>query len=408
MNNNKPIIEKLAKQYDSFYIYDEKIILRQIQKLHAHFPGIDFLYSIKCNANPDVVKCILANGLGADAASAREVRAAAAAGLEKKDIFYSAPGKSMKDIEETMDSAVLIADSINEIARIQAASQKKGIVAEIGLRINPAFSFYGEHAAASKFGIDEAEAIAFLEKNDCDHVKVTGIHVHLKSQELNAEVLARYYGHVLQLAKRIQNANPAPLEFINMGSGMGIPYRETDAPLDMEMLGEKVKGLLTQFRAAFPTARVLIETGRFVTGQAGVYVTTVADRKRSCGKTYIILHNTLNGFIRPSLARLIAHYSADGSPKGSEPLFTDVDAFQFIPLKESAHMEKVDLVGNLCTAADVIAEDIWMPVLECGDAVMITNAGAYAAALSPMQFSSQGRIREFFVSVGDNTMQEAT
>ena len=122
------------------------------------------------------------------------------------------------------------------------------------------------------------------------------------------------------------------------------------------------------------------------------------DRKESCGKIYIILKNTLNGFARPSLARLVEHYASRSQLSGCEPLYTGRESFSFTTLKNDiSDIERVSLVGNLCTSTDVIAEDISIQHLERGDIVIINNAGAYAAALSPMQFSSQEIPKEFFI-----------
>lgn len=399
MEFNKDIIKEQAKQYDSFYLYDERQIMAQTQKLKAHFPDILFLYSIKCNSNQKVLNSIFSQGFGADAASAGEVEKALAAGLKKENIYYSAPGKSMEDIKRTIRSSILIADSINELNRIQLAAEQMNIIADIGIRINPRFSFYGGKGTPSKFGIDEEQAIAWMKENHFSHLNITGIHVHLRSQELEAGILAAYYKNILALAKRIQEVNPAPLSFINMGSGMGIPYAADSAPLNIDALSNSFTKALHCFQKAFPATRIIIETGRYIVGKAGIYATKVVDRKVSYGKTYILLKNTLNGFIRPSLARLVAHYALDDLPKGSEPLFTGTDAFQFIALSEKKPFEKVYLVGNLCTATDVIAEDILMPYLECNDIIVITNAGAYAAVLSPMQFSTQPRPTELFLNL---------
>ena len=142
----------------------------------------------------------------------------------------------------------------------------------------------------------------------------------------------------------------------------------------------------------------MIEVGRYAVCKSGLYVTKVMDKKTSHGTTYLILKNTLNGFIRPSLAKLVEHYAVEETPASSEPLFTARDAFQFLTLKDEAPSETVTLVGNLCTATDVIAENIPMPHLECGDTVIITNAGGYAAVLSPLQFSSQERPAELFLT----------
>ncbi|MDC7289089.1 alanine racemase [Blautia schinkii] len=395
----KDIVKEQAEKYDSFYLYDESQIVEQIQKLKEHFPDVWFLYSVKCNCNSSVLHSVFSQGFGADVASAGEVERVLDAGLGKESIYYSAPGKSTEDIKDAIQNSVLIADSIDEVERIQTIAEQMNMVAEIGLRINPNFSFNGNQGMPSKFGIDEEQAITFIKEQDFTNIKITGIHVHLRCQELNADILATYYENILNLSKRIQEVNPEPFTFINMGSGMGIPYADGDTPLNIDKLGRLVHKSLSAFRDTFPNTKIMIETGRFIVAKAGIYVTKVVDRKVSYGKTYIMLKNTLNGFIRPSLARLIAHYSAEQSPKGSEPLFTSIDAFQFIALSDKTPLEQVDLVGNLCTATDVIAEDITMPYLECGDILIITNAGAYAAVLSPMQFSTQPQPVELFVNL---------
>ena len=401
---DKLMIEKLAEQYDSFYLYDEEKILEGMQTLQSHFPLVSFLYSLKCNSNPHVLECVFANGFGADAASAGEVMLARENGVDKGRVFYSAPGKTVKDIEKTVNSSVIIADSIDEIRRIQSIAEKMKITADIGIRVNPGFSFCSKNGLPSKFGIDEEQALAFLRRNECANVRIKGIHVHLRSQELNAQVLSDYYDNILLLTERMQKAVPEPFEWINMGSGMGIPYSVNEKPLAVEELGKHVNVSLVNFKKDFPDVRIYIETGRYVVGKAGLYVTKVIDRKLSRGKTFIILKNTMNGFVRPSLARLVAQYSTEVSPPGSEPFFTGTDAFQFIALKEGRSDESVTLAGNLCTATDVIAENIRMPHLEYGDLVAVTNAGAYAAVLSPMQFSSQERPAELFVTKEGNVL----
>lgn len=249
---DKEIVEEQAKRYDSFYLYDERKIVDSIRRLKQHFPNIEFLYSIKCNSNPYVINSVFAQGLGADAASAGEVRKAVAAGQKKEKIYYSAAGKSMEDIESTMESAVLIADSIEEIKRIQFAAKHRNLVVEIGIRINPNFSFYKNEGMTSKFGIDEEEALAFLRENRFPNVRVTGIHVHLRSQELNTELLARYYENVLELARRVQKVTDVSLDYVNMGAGMGIPYAVKDRALNLKELGQSVEAAVAGSVRNFP------------------------------------------------------------------------------------------------------------------------------------------------------------
>ena len=174
---------------------------------------------------------------------------------------------------------------------------------------------------------------------------------------------------------------------------------KTEKPLDLVKLGASAAEEFKQFKHKFPNTELLIETGRFVVGDSGSYVTRVLDKKISHGTTYLILQNTLNGFVRPSIERLVAHYSKEKNPIGCEPLFTCKNAFEFQPLTDNIGRETVTLVGNLCTSSDIVAENIEMPCMEPDDSIIISNAGAYGAVLSPMQFSSLNKPQEFFLTL---------
>lgn len=398
------LIRGLAARYDSFYLYDGKRIAERAAHLQQVFSPVEFLYSVKCNPNRQILNTLFSRGFGADAASLGEVLLSADCGLAKDRIYFSAPGKTERDIAEALDKAVLIADSLDEIGRIDNAAKARGVTAEIGLRINPDFSFSGEGGHPSKFGIDEAAALDFVQNSPYANIRVTGIHVHVKSQELDGAVLAAYYGRMLRLARRFA-AVCGPLAYVNMGSGIGVAYADTDRELDLEALYAAVAEPLAAFRADFPDTRLFIETGRYATCRSGVYVTKVVDRKVSHGKTYVLLKNTLNGFIRPSLAMMVSQYAALSEAKSWEPLFTCAGAFRFTALKQGAATERVTLVGNLCTGTDVIAEDLPMPRLEYGDLIVIDNAGSYAAVLSPMQFASQDRPAELFLTADGQLLE---
>lgn len=390
---------------DNFYLYDERIIHGNIACLQNSFPQIKFLYSIKCNSNKHVLRSIFRQGLGADAASAQEVLLANECGLTKNDIYYSAPGKTINDIQCVLDKAIIITDSINELMMIDKLAKELGRTIETGIRINPDFSFYSANAQASKFGIDEKQVIDFIKNKQAPHIKICGIHVHLKSQELNPLVLKKYYENVLDLAEKFSTIC-GELQYVNMGSGIGIQYTDTNTPLNVTELAASIKNKMTEFQSNHPDTLLMIETGRYIVGESGFYVTTVLDKKISRGKTFIILKNTLNGFIRPSLEQMVNHYSQNESPDMYEPLFSYKNAFKFLPLTRNASpAEKVTLAGNLCTALDIIAEDIELPLLVPGDKIMITNAGAYAAVLSPMQFASQEKPKELFAAA-DGTILE--
>ncbi len=395
---NKEAILNISKQNDSFYLYDQKIIKQNINTLTQNFEGVKFLYSVKANPNPYILDTIFKSGFGADAASSNEVLTCFEKGLLKQDILYSAPGKTPEDIEKTIDKSIIIADSLGEIQRINDVAKSKKIKVKIGVRINPPFSFSGSSAVCSKFGIDIDQFFDnFSELEKFDNIDIVGIHVHSKSQELDAGIIERYYNNMFSLAKSVVEKLKKPLEFINMGSGIGIPYSIKDMPCDTEYLGNAMAKLVAEFKKQYSDTTIYIETGRFLVGKSGVYATKVLDKKVSCGKTFVILANTLNGFIRPSIIQFVSSYAVQEIILPCEPIFTSKDAFQFEALANSNKTETVTLVGNLCTSADVVAPDITLPMLEMGDVVVMTNAGSYAAVLSPKQFSFSNETKEFFL-----------
>ncbi|MDD7306038.1 MAG: diaminopimelate decarboxylase [Peptoniphilaceae bacterium] len=392
------LIKSQAQIDDSFYLYSQKEINKRIDQLQKYFPEIEFIYSMKCNSNPFVTKSIFNRSLGADAASAGEVRLASYLGLKKDKIYYSAPGKSNKDIERSIKDATIIADSLGEIEKIDRICKDLGIIENIGLRINPDFSFYSKEKTSSKFGIDQDQVLDFLHNNKYSHIRISGIHVHLHSQELDPDWLINYYKNVLNLAEKIAKEIKKELDFVNMGSGIGIDYSIDDRPIDLEYLAKESNKLIKKFRDKYKNTKIIIETGRFLVGKAGLYVSKVIDKKVSNGKTYVILKNTLNGFIRPAIEEFVSTLSADKKVKAWEPLFTGKGSFQYKVINKTKEKERVNLVGNLCTATDMIAEDIEIERLEPGDLLLINNAGAYAAVLTPMQFASLEKPVEYLLS----------
>lgn len=396
-------ISRIAEKCDSFYLYDKRSIIERITKLKMAMPFVDFLYSVKCNHNPNVLDTMFSHGFGADAASAGEVLAALDHGTLPENIYFSAPGKSAKEIEAVWKKANLIADSLHEIELIEKIAASKEEAINIGVRINPETAFDGGIGVSSKFGIDEEPLITYLTASQCPHVHIMGIHVHQRSQELNTKVIADYHRRIIDLATRVEAATGTELAYINLGSGIGIPYADRDEEVDLSLLSKSLKNAVGERKT-----RILIEVGRYAVGKSGYYAMKVMDRKISRGKTFIILKNTLNGFLRPSIARLTEYYAGDRECLGREPLYTGRYSFSFTAIgKESAPRETVDLVGNLCTATDVIAENIDMPYLEPGDVVVINNAGAYSAVLSPMQFSSQERPEEYFLGMDGTEFRAA-
>ena len=387
----------LARQHAPCYLYEYDVMRRQVETLRRTFPQYDLLYSIKANPFPPVVRALSGLGLGADAASAPEVLLSRRCGMAREDIFFSAAGKTDAALEAAWDEGEIIADSLGEVARIGALCEKKGQRRAIGVRMNPAFGMGGGPGVSSKFGIDEEDLPRLKALLDTLPVTVEGIHVHLKSQNLDADVLGGCYRDSWALAKRVWDALDCEMRYVNFGSGVGVAYDEGfERPMDLAVLKTYTDAIAAD-NAATMKARLMIETGRFPTAQAGTYWLRVVDKKTSRGKTYVIVENCMNGLQKPAIAAMLRHELGGAAPAPYEPLFTSDWAFPIIAHGDGGVTETVDIVGNLCCAADVLAEGFTGPRLMAGDLIEVRNAGAYACTLTAQRFSSHQPPRELLV-----------
>ena len=252
---------------------------------------------------------------------------------------------------------------------------------------------------AGKFGIDEAA----LWNADLSGLNIVGIHVHAKSQELSADVLAHYYENMFSLIERVQQHLGVTLRFANFGSGLGIPFAPGEEPLDVEGLGKRFQEMYQACAQKWPQLKILIESGRYIVGKSGTYVTRVLDKKVSHGKTFVLLYGTLNGFARPAVGEMVR--SLSDHPFPYEPIFTHVQASALLPLTDHTDTETVTLAGNLCTSADIIARDITLPRMEIGDGLALDNAGCYAAVMTPMQFAFLTPPAQLFLTADGRVME---
>ena len=380
---------KILKKNAPCYVYDKTQIVARCRELKRVMPPeIKLLYSVKANPFVPVVKTIISEGFGADAASAGEVLLVAdVCGLSHDRIFFSAPGKSEEDISEAWKKCVFIADSFSELKKLDSFAAKGGIRLAVGIRVNPTFSMDDNSAVSSKFGIDEELLIQNTMR--FSHLEIAGIHTHLQSQILNVQKLSMYYQNCYALAERLQGVSGIGLRFINFGSGLGTVYDpEKDHAPELSILGQTMQELVLQNKKRLQ-AELYLETGRFLTCNAGTYYTCVVDRKESRGKTYLIVQNAMNGFLRPTVAELLRQNAGEFPQRGQEPLYTSGSACRISVVGRQGNTETVDVVGNLCTALDVMARGIRLPRAEIGDILAVSNAGSYGYSLSLQLFSTQ-------------------
>lgn len=391
---------EFIKSHVPCYLYSIPEIIEHCTSLRDAMPGFELLYSVKTNPYPEILKTVAAEGFGSDAASAREVELSQENGILPGNIYYSAPGKTKSDIDRCIDKSIIIADSLSEIMAIDEIAKKKNLKIKIGIRINPDFSMESDSIVSSKFGIDIEkmdEIKSLLER--CFNLQIGGIHVHIKSQVLDPEKLGYYYDRCFEMAKILKEESGIDIEFINFGSGIGTVYDTSrEKPLDLVRLSQFAEGIAKKNSATLK-AKLLIESGRFIVCSAGKYYTEIVDIKESRGIKYLMVTNGMNGFMRPAIANLLKKNSFGNDIPGQEPLYTCSNAFGYRILTGEREEETVNVVGNLCTSLDVIAENIRLKKAKIGDILEISNAGSYAYSLSPLLFSSHEIPKQYFLDV---------
>ncbi|WP_236786126.1 diaminopimelate decarboxylase family protein [Anaerococcus ihuae] len=388
-------INEFVRENAPCYIYQKDVIDKSCQILKEKFKNVEFLYSIKANPFMPVIKTIRENKIGSDAASSNEVLLSIEAGMEKNQIYYSAPGKTMEDLKKAWGKCVFIADSFHELDLLDDLAKKHGEILEVGLRINPNYSMKDKKAHPSKFGVDEDKIFDFSWKYK--NLKLVGLHVHVQSQILDTNLLSNYYKNTYDLALKFSKLDFVDLKFINFGSGIGVSYdKKNEKDVDLDILSKTMKDLYEKNKNELG-AKFLIESGRFLVMNSGTYYTPVIDKKYSQGKTYLVVKNAMNGFVKASMKEMLKDALGKECEKAFEPLYTGINQCEFEIIGDSLEKEKVDIGGHLCTSLDLLARDIELKKAEIGDILKITNAGAYSYSISILNFASHNLPKEFLI-----------
>ena len=371
------------------FVYSSDTILARMSALRAAMPKrLKIHYAMKANPFRAVVNFMDELVDGFDIASMGELTAILSMGPLPGQISFAGPGK--RDIE--LDMAVrtgvtLNIESANEAKRALAVGSKRGITPRLAIRVNPDFEMRGSGmkmgGGAKPFGVDQAEVPALARKIIAAEAEWRGLHIYTGSQALDVDTVIETQANVLSLAAQLSDEIGAPLPHLNMGGGFGIPYFDKDQPLDIGKIGAALEERFADLPTVLQDTEFAIELGRYLVGEAGVYLTRIVDRKVSHGVTYLVtdggLHHQLaaSGNFGTVVRR---NYPAAIATKfGAEP------------------EEEVNIVGCLCTPLDRLADQAMMPRADVGDIVAIFCAGAYGASASPATFLGQGPAREMLV-----------
>ncbi len=322
---------------------------------------------------------------GFDTASAGELGKVANLGLP---ISFAGPGKRDQELETAIRAGVTInLESEGEADRALAICGREGLTPKLAVRVNPPFGLKGSGqkmgGLPSPFGVDHDRAAALIRRIIDSGADWRGLHVFAGSQALHADALVELQRDTVDLAASIaEEAGHAPPE-VNLGGGFGIPYFAKDQPLDIEAVGEALAGTLAERPKILADTQFAIELGRWLVGEAGVYLTRIIDRKVSRGRTFLVTDGGLQH-------QLAASGNFGQLLRRNYPVAI---AGRFAAAAE----EEVTVTGCLCTPFDLLADEVMLPRAEVGDLVAIFCAGAYGLTASPTAFLSQPMAREMIV-----------
>ena len=361
-----------------FYAYDRSLMRQRVAMLKATLPAsIKLHYAMKANPMPAVVGLMVGLVDGIDVASAGELKVALDAGADPAEISFAGPGKRDVELRQAVAARVLInVESMREVTALAPISRELGLPARVAVRVNPDFELKGSGmkmgGGPKQFGIDVDLVPEMLVRIQDAGLAFEGFHLFAGSQNLKAESICEAQQKSYALALRLAQACPQPVRFLNLGGGFGIPYFPGELPLDLAPIAANLADLAERARRELPLAQLVIELGRYLVGEAGVYVTRIIDRKVSRGQVYLVTDGGLNH-----------HLSASGNfgqvVRKNYPVTIGNRA-------DAAQRETASVVGPLCTPLDLLADRMQLPAAGEGDLVVVFQSGAYGASASPQAF----------------------
>jgi diaminopimelate decarboxylase len=337
---------------------------------------------------PEVVKHLAGLVDGLDIASAGELKIALASGIPPAAISFAGPGKTDAELDRALAAGIVVnLESEGEMERLAAIGKRAGIRPRVNVRVNPDFELKSSGmkmgGGPKQFGVDAERVPAMLRRIGELPLDFQGFHIFSGAQNLRAEAIAEAQRKTVDLALRLAADAPAPVRILNIGGGFGIPYFPGDERLDVALLGRNLAGILHGLDSHLPQAQVVLELGRFLVGEAGVYVCRVIDRKISRGHVFLVTDGGLHH-----------HLAASGN-------FGQVIRKNY-PAVVGNHVrgndrENVSVVGPLCTPLDLLVDNMEMAKAGPGDLVAIYQSGAYGLTASPLRFLDHPPPAEAFV-----------
>lgn len=361
-----------------FFAYDRGLLDARVATLRAALPDeVELSFAMKANPMPALVHHLAGQVDRIDVASALEMRTALDSGIRPDRVSFAGPGKVAAEIRQAVAAGIIVEiESATELARVAAAGESLGLTPTIAVRVNPDFAVKGSGmrmgGGPQQFGIDAEQVPEVLATASQLDVDVLGFHIFAGSQNLNAEIIAEAQRRTVDLVGELAEHLPGELRYLNLGGGFGIPYTEKDQPLDLDAVARNLHELVGVISSRFPHASPVIELGRYIVGECGVYVTQVVDRKVSRGRTFLVVDGGM-------------HHQLAASGNFGQAIRRNYPLVVGNRVTETAD-EGVNVVGCLCTPLDLLGHDVPLPPAAIDDLIVIFQQGAYGLTASPTAF----------------------
>jgi diaminopimelate decarboxylase len=371
------------------YAYDRELVRRRIREVREALPPpVRLHYAVKANPMPALVQFVAGLVDGLDVASGAEMQVALNGGMSAARISIAGPGKSTDELARAVAAGIVInLESARELERVARLGADLGLRPPVAVRVNPDFELKSSGmkmgGGAKQFGIDAERVPELLGEIARAPVEFVGFHIFWGSQNLSAVAICEAQRKSVALAVSLSRHAPAPVRKLNIGGGFGIPYFPGERALELQPIGENLATLVLDAARELPGAELVVELGRYLVGEAGIYVCRVVDRKESRGQVFLVtdggLHHHLAAsgnfgqVIRKNYPVVIAH-RVSGKPR-----------------------EVASVVGPLCTPLDLLADRMELARADVGDLVVVLQSGAYGLTASPSAFLSHPPAAEVLV-----------
>ncbi|WP_288016322.1 pyridoxal-dependent decarboxylase, exosortase A system-associated [Blastomonas sp.] len=371
------------------FVYSSDMLRARVASLRAVMPDrLSIHYAMKANPFAPVLELMASLVDGIDIASAGELKLATSAGMDPANISFAGPGKRDRDLEAAIAAGVTLnLESEGEADRALAIGERIGVQPRLAVRVNPDFDLRGSGmrmgGGAKPFGIDAERVPALVQHILAAGAHWRGFHIFAGSQALDADAIIETQGKTLDLAAQLSDAVGHSPEHLNLGGGMGIPYFPGDVPVDIAKVGGALAERFADLPPVLADTHFAMELGRWLVGEAGVYLTRIVDKKTSHGELYLVTDGGLHH-------QLAASGNFGTVVRRNYPVAI---ASRF----DAQASEEANVVGCLCTPLDRLADKALLPEAQVGDLVAVFCAGAYGATASPADFLGHGKAAELLV-----------